>query len=73
MATNLRMIRGERRALPSWAVELYERRAAHGLTQIEAAQHYGVNERTYRRWELGFGDGRMLAGVLALGQRGKAA
>ena len=70
---NLRMIRGAQRALPPWSVELYARRVAAGLTQLEAALHYGVNERTYRRWELGFGDGRMLGGLLALMQRRKAA
>ncbi len=69
MAAKLRIIRGERRALPSWSILLCEQRHARGMTQVEAAHHYGVDERTYRRWELGFGDGRMLAGFLALGER----
>lgn len=66
----LRIIRGARRAVPPWSLELYEARIAAGLTQVEAAQHYGTNERTYRRWELGQGgDGRMLAGFLELVKR----
>lgn len=65
----LRIIRGERRALPSWSLELYEARRARGLTQLEAAMHYGVNERTYRSWELGQGDARMLVGFLELAKR----
>jgi len=69
MTPKLRIVSTGDRSHVAAAALLRERRLARGNTQAQEARLYGVGERTYRRWEYGQGDFRMLLGFAADGRR----